>query len=56
LDLGFVAGEWILRDVVQNTEVKVPGRDNQVDHLQLVLPAARQAQGLGVNSLFVAEE
>ena len=56
LDLGFIAGQWILRDVVQNSEVLVPGRDNQIDHFQLVLPAARQSQTLGVNSLSVAEE
>ena len=56
LDLGFIAGQWILRDVVQNSEVRVPGRDNQIDHFQLVLPAARQSQTLGVNSLSVAEE
>ena len=55
-DLGFIAGQWILRDVVQNAEVRVPGRDNQIDHVQLVIPAARQSQTLGVNSLSVAEE
>ncbi len=56
LDLGYIAGQWILRDVVQNAAVKVPGRDNQIDHLQLVIPAARQAQALGINSISVAEE
>ncbi|MBX3166413.1 MAG: serine/threonine protein kinase [Candidatus Eremiobacteraeota bacterium] len=56
LDLSYFAGHWVLRDVVQNAEVKVAGRDNQIDHLQLVLPAARQAQILGVNSLSVTEE
>lgn len=56
LDLSYIAGQWVLRDVVQNAEVKVSGRDNQVDHIQIIIPAARQAQALGVNSISVAEE
>ncbi len=56
LDLSYIAGQWVLRDVVQNAEVKVAGRDNLVDHIQMVLPAARQAQDLTVNSISVTEE
>lgn len=56
LDLSYIAGQWILRDVVQNTEVKVAGRDNLVDYIQMIVPAARQAQSLGVNSISVTEE
>lgn len=56
LDLGYIAGHWVLRDVNQNTETRVAGRDNQVDHIQLVIPAARQSQSLGINSFIVAEE
>ena len=56
LDLSFVSGQWILRDVVQNAEVRVAARDNHIDHIQIVVPAARQAQTLGLNSFSLAEE
>lgn len=56
LELSFLSGQWILRDVDLGAEVKVPGPDNQVDQLQLIVPAAQQPQTLGVNSFSVAEE
>ncbi len=56
LDLSYIAGQWVLRDVNQNAEVKVAGRDNLVDRIQLVIPAARQGQTLGVNSLSISGE
>jgi len=56
LDLTFVSGQWILRDVVQNSEVRVAARGNHVDRIQIVVPAARQAQTLGLNSFSLAEE
>ena len=55
-DLTYVSGQWILRDVVQNSEVRVAARDNHIDQIQIVLPAARQAQTLGLNSFSLAEE
>lgn len=56
LDLSFVSGQWILRDVVQASEVRLSARDNHIDQIQIVLPAARQAQTLGLNDFSLTEE
>ncbi len=56
LELSFVNGQWTLRDPDRGSEVRVPGIGNQVDHIQLIVPAALQPQTLGVNSLSVSEE
>lgn len=56
LDLSYIAGQWVLRDVVQNADIRVAGRDNRIDHIQIVVPAARQPQALGLNSISVTEE
>ncbi|MFN8613882.1 MAG: serine/threonine-protein kinase [Vulcanimicrobiota bacterium] len=55
-EVSYVGGQWILRDVNRSSEVRVNGRDNQVDHIQLIVPAAQQAQTLVINSFSISEE
>ncbi|MBS2040012.1 serine/threonine protein kinase [bacterium] len=55
-ELSFIAGEWVLRDINRSIEARVPGLGNQVDHIQLIVPAAQQSQSLMVNSFSVTEE
>lgn len=55
-ELSFVAGQWVLRDINRSAEARVPARGNQVDRIQLIVPAAQQAQSLVVNSFSINEE
>ena len=56
LELSYAQGQWTLRDVEMGTQVQLAGGAPNVNSIQLMLPAAVQAQTLGVNSISIVEQ